>query len=720
MLPSRMPAVRDASIVKIAVEALAAGFLPQLIEFDQRQPLTSIINDICNSWNIEDSHNYSLKFTEQSNKGYVTEKNRCGVKNGTVLKLNYSATKTVTDFLEIFRNGSVIEQAKCLQKLASLSSDITFAIEFINKSGLDLLIKMIEDEKCIGERLEYALRSFGELMDHGTVSWEILSDAFVNRNIAAISNSSNSPHPIPPHLIASSLSILENVVQNSSRYALVERSVTFDTLLKLLREQNPNIQQNTIALINALFMRADEAKRKIIASTFSTKQYRSTLLDSCVLNAQIGKEMTHQLSVLQSLTLGMLEPRMNDRNVDADAQEKIKELRRIAFENESVENDSATAQRNKGPQQQQHYKKLGFKYDVNPAQDFMESSLLALDCMIYFARNQTQMYTKVVHENSCRSDEYECPFGRTSIELVKLLCDILKIGDDSFSNRDQFHPMFFTHDHPFEEFFCVCCVALNRTWKDMQAKNEDFSKVIDVVREQIIKSLETRPRDFESFRQKMAEFSYAKITELRYQKWVDRKECESTASAIIALKEKLRPEIMSIIREQRLGFLVEGTKFSKFNRGVRAKDKFWYVRLSSNYKVLHYGDCDEKTVPLHEELKNELRVSDMRQLLKNKDCPHVKEIKKLTTLFSIVYEDNSESKTLDLVAPDEISFNYWVDGIACLLGLPMESKQMKEDFETLLSIEIKLRLLDTEGVDISKEAPEIPPEPEDYEFNFEG
>jgi engulfment/cell motility protein 1 len=196
-----------------------------------------------------------------------------------------------------------------------------------------------------------------------------------------------------------------------------------------------------------------------------------------------------------------------------------------------------------------------------------------------------------------------------------------------------------------------------------------------------------------------------------------RKECESTASAIIALKEKLRPEIMAIIREQRLGFLVEGTKFSKFNRGVRSKDKFWYVRLTPNHKVLHYGDCDEKTVPLLEELKSEVRVCDMKQLLENKDCPHVKEIKnrsgmKMNTLFSIVYDDNADTKTLDFVAPDDISFSYWVDGLACLLGQPMTSSQMKEDFETLLSVEIKLRLLDTEGVDISKEAPEIPPEPE--------
>jgi len=43
------------------------------------------------------------------------------------------------------------------------------------------------------------------------------------------------------------------------------------------------------------------------------------------------------------------------------------------------------------------YKKLGFKYDINPALDFTETppGMLALDCMIYFARNHVDAYTKV-------------------------------------------------------------------------------------------------------------------------------------------------------------------------------------------------------------------------------------------------------------------------------------------------------------------------------------
>lgn len=201
----------------------------------------------------------------------------------------------------------------------------------------------------------------------------------------------------------------------------------------------------------------------------------------------------------------------------------------------------------------------------------------------------------------------------------------------------------------------------------MRATSEDFSKVFDVVREQINRSLMTRPRDFENFRQRMAELSYAKITEMRQQERTAREECESTASAIVSLKEKLRPEILQLIREQRLGFLVEGTRFSKFIRGTRSKDKFWYVRLSPNHKILHYGDCDEKAVPTQEELKSELRVNEMKQLLVGKDCPHVKDIKtirgaKPTTLFSITYDDSGEQKTLDFVAPDDTTFHYWIDG----------------------------------------------------------
>lgn len=326
---------------------------------------------------------------------------------------------------------------------------------------------------------------------------------------------------------------------------------------------------------------------------------------------------------------------------------------------------------------------------------------------------------KVVHENSYRADEHECPFGRTSIELVKLLCEILHIGEAPTEQGQEFHAMFFNHDRPFEEFFCICIVVLNRTWKDMRATNEDFAKVFSVVREQVQRSLKERPSSLDDFKTKINSFSYTKITQLRQQERTSKEECESTASAIVRLKEKITPEIIELIKAQRLGFLVEGTRFSKYSRGARSKDKFWYARLSPNHKVIHYGDCDEKTVPTLEELSNKIQVYEIKQLLVGKECPHMKAKKQALNLgFSISYESMDHS-TLDFVAPDEMVFNYWTDGINALLGLPMVSKQKDEDLKTLLSMEIKLRLLDTEGVDISQDPPSLPDDPENYDFCFD-
>lgn len=44
---------------------------------------------------------------------------------------------------------------------------------------------------------------------------------------------------------------------------------------------------------------------------------------------------------------------------------------------------------------------------------------------------------------------------------------------------NDYHPMFFTHDRAWEEFFCVCIQLLNKTWKEMRATAEDFTKVCD-------------------------------------------------------------------------------------------------------------------------------------------------------------------------------------------------------------------------------------------------
>lgn len=203
-----MPAMKDSYIVKIAVEM--TDQVPQLIEFNQKQPLAAIIQELCNGWTLTDPDQYALQFNDSNNNNYITEKNRNEIKNGSVLRLNFSPSKTAQDILHKLNTGSPEEKAAAMAKLSVLSADMTFALEFINKQGLTLIIKQIEKGTCKGTVLAHTLLSFVELMEPGIVSWDILNGEFITR----VANLVNTPQEA--QVTQAALSILENVILNST------------------------------------------------------------------------------------------------------------------------------------------------------------------------------------------------------------------------------------------------------------------------------------------------------------------------------------------------------------------------------------------------------------------------------------------------------------------------------------------------------------------------
>ena len=86
----------------------------------------------------------------------------------------------------------------------------------------------------------------------------------------------------------------------------------------------------------------------------------------------MGNEMAHQLHVLQTLMLNVLEGRVNkpvDPN-DADTQEKIRELCRIAFDSDCSDVHVKDVTTRKANVEFKNYRKLGFKNETIPLQDF--------------------------------------------------------------------------------------------------------------------------------------------------------------------------------------------------------------------------------------------------------------------------------------------------------------------------------------------------------------
>jgi len=175
------------------------------------------------------------------------------------------------------------------------------------------------------------------------------------------------------------------------------------------------------------------------------------------------------------------------------------------------------------------------------------------------------------------------------------------------------------------------------------------------------------------------------------------------------LRESLLPDVLDLVQRQRINFMNKGTLFDKYRRdggSSKSRGRRFFLRLSANRKALHYGEwTDETTAPKADQLPNKLPLSEVRDVAPLEDSG-----------LSINRETGGEP--LEFTAPDARRRDLWWDGLSALLRKDMRSGKAAEDVAMLLDMEVRIRLLDLEGVDIPDEPPPIPPPPAD--FNFAG
>ena len=273
----------------------------------------------------------------------------------------------------------------------------------------------------------------------------------------------------------------------------------------------------------------------------------------------------------------------------------------------------------------------------------------------------------------------------------------------------------------------------------MRATAEDFDKVMEVTKEQISSSLKNIPATIEEFRRGLK--SYSQVSD--GWKEAAKSRGEKELRVVRELRKMLQPEFINLVQRQRLGFIVEGTRFAKLKRddvmdGVVGKErnKYIYVRLSSNHKTLYYGDWnDDKNVPALEQLPHKMLVDDIKEFLTGSDCAregpggrggrhkggsgNPSDHSWLKYAMSITAAD----KHIDVIPVDlkdaETVFHCWCDAIHALMREEMTSPKVQKDVDMLLSLEVNVRLLDVEGIDLPKEPPPVPPPPPNYNFGCE-
>ncbi|CAB1423460.1 unnamed protein product, partial [Pleuronectes platessa] len=462
---AKMPQQKD--IVKIAIQM--PGAYPQLIQLDQKKPLSAVIKEL----ESPGPDNYALQYADGVQM-YITESNRLDIKNGCILRLTKGPGRCAEDLFKGIQSSDSGVRCDSLKELANVSTDVTFAQEFISRDGHLLLVKIVEDAKESNVIMTHTLTGFMELMDHGIVSWENLSTIFIKK-IASFVNAKAADASMQQV----SLDILESMVLSSNGLFLqVKQEVTMERLVAHLQVTNQQIQTKAMALLMALLQTAGDSDRQDMFAFLNKKNLRQYIYKNIIhSSASVQDEMAHYLYVLQSVTLNHLEPRMRTPldSYSQDQRDVLHSLRQAAFETETENSLSNERRRSLCAKE---FKKLGFSNNSNPGQDLVRTppGLVALDTMSYFASRYPDAYSRFVLENSSREDKHECPFARSSIQLTLILCEILRIGETPSETGSDYHPIFFSQDRLVEELFCVCIQLLNKTWKEMRATQEDFDK----------------------------------------------------------------------------------------------------------------------------------------------------------------------------------------------------------------------------------------------------
>ena len=724
-MPEPSPHRTSAETLKVV---FMVGGKPDHQNLPSNSDLQSTIQDLLERHKIEGKvEDYCLvvqKNERFSEYKIITEKDKAEMHTRVIELSNSPAVSSRKLMSSITDLGTdAVELEKSLDSLREMCGDPTFASVFLSEGWLQSLTKLVSGGKFRDIELGHALHAINSLLDHNITEVEgdnIQPDPEFVKTLAELANT----YTKNSLALRCALSILTLLVKDGQALDMIDQKVAFPNLTAWLGHNDITIQLASLGLVNILLAMVGPERKKDMVRSLQDRTARTMIMDHLIPKAEQKNEMMsvlrHQLYLLQHHMLSLLQTRLNTPMMTQDPSylQKIKDLRSTAFDTGSpgIKNNNKYAQ---------DYTKLGFKNVKDPSLDFLQTppGILALDCMHYFSKHHLEKYMKVVLENSCRQDSHECPFVESSCALVCLLTDLLGVGRPPLVNNTRFHEMLFKYEEPFEEFFSYCVVILNKTWRDMRATRQDFGKVFDVVREQLETSLMSekheRPKTFDQFKANVK--SYAEISK-KWQNDAKNRDTWDKNKSVLELRNHLEPEIKDLIRQQRANFMVEGTRFlrnKKTGEAVKAQ-QCRYVKLHANHKTIYVGDWNsDKSVPTLEDLEPRLHVADVRDIKTGLDCDFIKEYKKdfqqqySKLAFSLVGDNNS---LLDLVAPDEQTFNYWVDGVNTLLMREMKSDDFEKEKEILTRMEIKLRLLDLEGVDLPTEAPPIPPPPRDFNF----
>ncbi|XP_037281159.2 engulfment and cell motility protein 2 [Rhipicephalus microplus] len=713
MASAAKPAAPVGKRAKVGVKTPCGDLL---LDLDLDQPLFTIVEYVCQEVGITEPDLYAIKY--DGSEVYIFDANRQDIRNGDMLQL-VRMPMNRNEVIEKLSSGTPDEKAEALQALLILAADPDSAVKFIAREGHKSIVSWIEVGVYKGNLLCRAIQCLQGLIDQSLVTWDIFS----NKCLSRILKETNSANGTEWNNVEVFLSALECVVtSNPAAYETVFMGMPWERYAVLMQEGSVVVMRNCIMLLNALFAQGSPGNRDALKNAISNWKIKSVVWTRLKNYGQVDSELAHALHVFQAQMLGLYERLRNARVDTADLalNGKVDILLKLA-QSGLKSDDARYKQLDFKRRLSVHHTAMGLEDVRVPLKDFAKpAGRLAIENLLYFADKYNLSFTTAIQENLFSSSEHMCPLVESSILLTELLCRVFRVGEPA-GDEKTFLLMYFSHECFFEEVFSVCMLLVFKTWREMKASKTSIRKVFGIVNQQIVRALKLNPHclDINSFRTTLSSLPYSEIVKQLQRENDERKASERQSRAVNQLRDSFRAEIISLVNENRINVLCNGSRFQKYGaKGNRIKDGYVFVKLSHNLKALHYGDCNATCDDVDiEELPESIAVSDIEMINTGASCPHARKAARqiVDLAFSIVI--CNDGQPLNLVAPNAKVLNRWLDGLNVLMGNAANSIEARGDMGILLDMEVRLRLLETEGIHIPETPPPIPPPPSNFDFS---
>ncbi|KAI3343172.1 ELMO/CED-12 family-domain-containing protein [Ustulina deusta] len=651
-------------------------------------------------------------------------------------------------------------------KLQSSINDPSFADVFISSGGLIVLRRLIMNSG--GNTLAYSLQSLSRLLEVD-MGWEIFdsptSGDLVDRIVELVVS-----NPLV-NILRGAMSILVALVGHSPpestatpgtfgfralRPAIAVYPQFFDLVVQKLQSADHALCATTLSLINALIRDAvanEETHRGNSTSSGTGEEWPKfikrlqdlgliksvyTLMQSAAL-----QDLAHPLLEFQCLTKVLLE-RWRKVRVDLERPEHRRALKSIHLAsapskdytngNSDGKSDEAheTAKKLSRKHHPEKWRRLGFESE-SPASEFQSVGFLGMMDLTDYVRKNEDAFQKLLLEQSTRPLHERCPIARASMAVTLTLFEHFDCGNsdiedtrglfqvvDTEQQDKMFHPLLLQwsrlHTAGLQAFF--------RLWKNTGAEQNDFEKVVELIRiliDQVVGQA-SRHKDVVEIEEDLLEYDLARLREIQMGLLTISFE-DQWGELFSKARQSLQQEALTFVKEQRVRCLLQGSWFSKpaprkesrgedFQNRRATHGTLWrYAKLSHNRRYLHWADFGLRTgqEPGLDTLteKVDLRtissvmsnVSERKDDSSSMDLPASKHSTKITIYGFVNPEEahkgaeGKEEPVLILHPLGDSLASEWLDGLLMLLDQTPITAETNKLLDLVVDYGMKIRLL---------------------------